>query len=178
MKRRQFVLAMALPLIALPLMVRAAQAESAIGSHGMAVFGGKAGLYASHLPMFHAPHDTQLVFRFHLADAAQDATLRKALATKPMLWTLDPQRFDLLRFSPGHADPIKQFRARVVEGHFERGGNERMAGQTVVVDEVLVFRRLSTALRSTSIVPDRSIGSDARRMCPFWRFVVAIQTFK
>jgi hypothetical protein len=160
MKRRQFVLAVALQFILLPLMVRAAQAESAIGSHGMAVFGGKAGLYASHLPMFHSPHDTQLVLRFHLADTVQDATLRKALDTKPTLWTLDPERFDLLRFKPGHANPIKQFRARFVEGHFERGGKERMAGQTVVVDEVLVFRRLSTALRSTSVGRYVLVGAD------------------
>jgi hypothetical protein len=144
MKRRAFVGAgLALPL--------AARAESAMGSHGMAVFGGKGGLYASHLPMFHAPHDTQLVFRFHLADAGQDTLLREALATQPTLWTLDPERFDLLRFAPGHADPLKRFGARFVEGHFERGGKDRMAGQTVLVDEVLVFRRLNAAQRSAPI---------------------------
>ncbi len=112
------------------------------GSHGMAVFGGRDGLYASHLPMFHAPHDSQVLLRFHLADAATDAKLRAQLARKPELWTLEPELFDLHRLGPAHSDPLKQFSARFVQGHFERGGAERFAGQTVVVDEVLWFKRL------------------------------------
>ena len=112
------------------------------GSHGMAVFGGRDGLYASHLPMFHAPHDTQVLLRFHLADARVDASLRARLALRPQLWTLDPEHFDLHRLQPGHEQPIKQFGARFVQGHFERDGVERFAGQTVVVDEVLLFKPL------------------------------------
>lgn len=73
MRRRAFALAALLPAFA-----RAD--ETAMGGHGMAVFGGREGLYASHLPMFHAPHDTQLLLRFHLADAAADRALRERLA--------------------------------------------------------------------------------------------------
>ncbi len=112
------------------------------GSHGMAVFGGRDGLYASHLPMFHAPHDTQVLLRFHLADRRVDASLRARLALRPQLWTLDPEHFDLHRLQPGHAQPLKQFTARFVQGHFERGGVQRFAQQTVVVDEVLFFKPL------------------------------------
>lgn len=112
------------------------------GSHGMAVFGGRDGLYASHLPMFHAPHDTQVLLRFHLADASVDASLRARLALRPQLWTLEPELFDLHRLQPGAEQPLKQFTARFVQGHFERGGVERFAGQTVVVDEVLLFKPL------------------------------------
>ena len=112
------------------------------GSHGMAVFGGRDGLYASHLPMFHAPHDAQVLLRFHLADAGVDARLRARLALRPQLWTLDPESFDLHRLQSGNAEPLKQFTARFVQGHFERGGVERFAGQTVVVDEVLLFKPL------------------------------------
>ncbi len=117
------------------------------GSHGMAVFGGHEGLYASHLPMFHAPHDTQVIIRFHLQDPAVDAQLRHALAQKPELWTLDPEEFDLLRLAPGHTEPLKQFTARFVQGHFERGGKERFTGQTAIIDEVILFRRLSATER-------------------------------
>lgn len=128
------------------------------GSHGMAVFGGRDGLYASHLPMFHAPHDTQVLLRFHLADASVDASLRARLALRPQLWTLDPEHFDLHRLQPGHGQPLKQFGARFVQGHFERGGVERFAGQTVVVDEVLLFKPLDFKPVNDATV-GRSAGS-------------------
>lgn len=128
------------------------------GSHGMAVFGGRDGLYASHLPMFHAPHDSQVLLRFHLADAGVDASLRARLALRPQLWTLDPEPFDLQRLQTSHAEPLKQFNARFVQGHFERGGVERFTGQTVVIDEVLLFKPLD--LKPTS---DGAVAQSAGR---------------
>jgi hypothetical protein len=151
MKRRTFALAALLPAL-----VHAE--ETAMGGHGMAVFGGREGLYASHLPMFHTPHDTQLLFRFHLADAAADQALRERLAREPRLWTFDPEPFDLLRFSPGHAKPLREFKARFFEGHFERGGKPQPADQRVVVDEVLLFRRLNPAAREAATGRYRLIG--------------------
>lgn len=128
------------------------------GSHGMAVFGGRDGLYASHLPMFHAPHDTQVLLRFHLADHRVDASLRARLALRPQLWTLEPEHFDLHRLQPGHEQSLKQFTARFVQGHFERGGVQRFAGQTVVVDEVLLFKPLAFKPANDAQV-SRSAGS-------------------
>lgn len=145
-------------LAALPLAARAAAVETAMGGHGMAVFGGREGLYASHLPMFHTPHDSQIVLRFHLADAAADRALRDTLAREPRLWTFDPETFDLLRFAPGHAKPLRDFEARFFEGHFERGGKPQAGAQRVVVDEVLLFRRLSTAMRAADAGRYRLIG--------------------
>lgn len=154
MKRRAL-----LTLAALPLLARAEEtAESAFGGHGMAVFGGREGLYASHLPMFHTPHDSQVLLRFHLADGAADKALRETLARKPGLWTFDPETFDLLRFTPGHTKPLRDFKARFFEGHFERGGKPQAADQRVVVDEVLLFRRLSTAEREAPNGRYRLIG--------------------
>lgn len=151
MRRRAFALAALLPALA-----RAD--ETAMGGHGMAVFGGREGLYASHLPMFHAPHDSQVLLRLHLADAAADRVLRETLAREPKLWTFDPEPFDLLRFAPGHARPLREFQARFFEGHFERGGRPQHAGQRVVVDEVLLFRRLSPAPRESATGRYRLIG--------------------
>lgn len=152
MKRRSLLLA---PLAGL---VPTLHAETAVGGHGMAVFGGREGLYASHLPMFHTPHDSQLVFRFHLADAAADQALRETLARETKLWTFDPERFDLLRFAPGHAQPLRDFKARFFEGHFERGGKPQTREQRVVVDEVLLFRRLNAAPREAATGRYRLIG--------------------
>lgn len=151
MRRRAFAGA-----VLLPALVRAE--ETAFGGHGMAVFGGSEGLYASHLPMFHAPHDTQLLLRFHLADAAADRALREALTRDPKLWTFDPEPFDLLRFAPGHARPLREFQARFFEGHFERGGRPQPAEQRVVVDEVLLFRRLNPTPRESATGRYRLIG--------------------
>lgn len=135
-----------------------ALAETAVGGHGMAVFGGREGLYASHLPMFHTPHDSQIVLRFHLADAAADRALREDLAARPRLWTFDPETFDLLRLNPAHAQPLREFKARFFEGHFERGGKPQAGEQRVVVDEVLLFRRLGAAPREAATGRYRLIG--------------------
>ena len=124
----------------------------------MAVFGGREGLYASHLPMFHTPHDSQLVLRFHIADAAADRALRETLAREPQLWTFDPEAFDLLRLAPGHAEALREFKARFFQGHFERGGKPQPVQQRVIVDEVLLFRRLSLAPREAAKGRYRLIG--------------------
>jgi hypothetical protein len=153
MKRRRFALAALLPMLS--------QAEeTAMGGHGMAVFGGREGVYASHLPMFHAPHDSQVLLRFHLVDAAADRALRESLAREPRLWTFDPEAFDLLRFTPGHARPLREFRARFFDGHFERGGKPQADEQRVVVDEVLLFRRLGAVPREAATGRYRLVGKD------------------
>jgi hypothetical protein len=157
-KRRSLL---ALALAAAPWLARAQGAPTAMGSHGMAVFGGHEGLYASHLPMFHAPHDTQLVFRFHLADAPAEQALRETLASRPRLWTFDPEPFDLLRFTPSHAQPLREFSARFFDGHFERGGTPQPATQRVVVDAVLMFKRLSPAARGGRIGRYHLLGHGA-----------------
>ena len=155
MKRRSLLLPVLVPALAPAL---AARAETALGGHGMAVFGGQEGLYASHLPMFHAPHDSQVVLRFHLAQADADRALREDLARTPRLWTLDPEPFDLLRLAPGHARPLRAFEARCFDGHFERGGRPQAGAQRVVVDEVLLFRRLAAMPRDGARGRYRAVG--------------------
>ncbi len=134
-------------------------APPGFGSHGMAVFGGVDGLYAAHLPMFHAPHDVQMIIRFRLKDAVTDLALRKNLSAKPALWTLDPEAFDLYSFAPQHAAPLTQFQARFVQGHFERGGKEQYIKQTVIVEEVIFYRRLDFAKRVETAGRYLKIGS-------------------
>lgn len=119
-----------------------AHAQARPGTHGMALFGDRAGLYASHLPMFHAPHDVQVVLRIRLEDARADAALRRELAARPRLFTLEPERFDLQRLAPGAAEPLARFAARLFDGHFECGGKPQGVAQAVAVDEVLLFNDL------------------------------------
>jgi len=96
----------------------------------------------SHMPMFHRPHDTQVVLQVHLADPRRDAALRRELATRPRLWTIVPERFELDRLEPGAADPIRGFKADVVRGHFERGGKTQSTGDAFVIDRVEFDHRL------------------------------------
>lgn len=125
-----------------PAPVPAHAAAASWGKHGMVVFGGRTALFASHMPMFHAPHDLQVVIQFHLADAKVHDELAQALTNKSQFWSLDPENFDLQRLSPAHATPLTKFSANFFEGHFERGGQQRHVSQTVIVDKVMMFRRL------------------------------------
>lgn len=118
-----------------------------MGSHGMALFGDADGLYASHLPMFHAPHDYQAVLQVRLADPELDRALRARMHGTTALWTIDPERFLLSRLAPGSAAPLQGFSADVFSGHFERGGQRVHAGTRFVVEKVVYFQRLDPATR-------------------------------
>ena len=138
-------------------------ADATYGSHGMALFGGKEGLYASHLPMFHAPHDFQVVLQVHIADPAIDAALRKRLDGKAALWTIDPEKFELSALAPQAARPRSQFRASVVQGHFERKGSVQYRDVQVVIDKVLMFRQLNDTPRSANEARYMQLGSGTQR---------------
>lgn len=138
-------------------------ADQTYGTHGMALFGGQEGLYASHLPMFHAPHDYQVILQVHIADPATDAALRKRLDGKDALWTIDPEKFELSALAPEAKAPRKDFRADLVQGHFERGGTAQFKGATVIIDKVLVFRQLDSKASNASMSRYMQIGSGAQR---------------
>ena len=133
------------------------------GEHGMALFGGKDGIYASHLPMFHAPHDYQVLLQVHIADPQIDAALRQRLDGKTTLWTIAPEKFELNRLAPAAAQPLKQFKADLVLGHFEQGGKAQYTGATVVVDKVVMFRQLDATPRKQASARYLQLGSGAQR---------------
>ena len=133
------------------------------GTHGMALFGGKDALYASHLPMFHAPHDYQVVLQVRIKDPGLDAALRQRLDGKTALWSIDPEKFELDRLAPNASAPVREFKADLVDGHFERGGKTQYAGATVVVDKVLMFRKLSAAAAKRDSARYVQLGSGKQR---------------
>ncbi|MCW3172197.1 hypothetical protein [Shewanella subflava] len=117
---------------------------TSMGLHGMLLFGSEDGLFASHLPMYHAPHNAQVVFKLHFEDAAIQTKVTQALvATRANpIWTIVPQKFDLARLAPDNHNPLTTFNVDIVEGHFERGGNPRWHNQTLIVDKILIFTPL------------------------------------
>lgn len=99
------------------------QSNLRFGLHGMLLFSDGVHLFASHLPMFHAPHDVQVVLRIEFADKHQQHALISELTKAPTVyWTLEPELFDLNRFSELHPLPLHEFKAKLYQGHFERGG--------------------------------------------------------
>lgn len=89
------------------------------GVHGMVLFG-RAGLWASHLPMYEAPHDAQVVLAFTFADPTVAAGYRAELGDAPLV-TFVPEPFDLLALAPGGAG-VPRLRGAIYRGHFERDG--------------------------------------------------------
>lgn len=153
------------------------------GQHGMALFGGSGGLYASHLPMFHAPHDYQVILKLRISDKSLDDQLRRQLGSTVALWTLSPEEFDLDRLAPGNKQPLTRFKADIVQGHFEQGGATRHAAATVIVEKVLVFRKLSPTRAKEPGARYLQIGSGSERFLvkeidsrPDFDHIVAVST--
>lgn len=138
-------------------------ADKTYGTHGMALFGGQEGLYASHLPMFHAPHDFQVILQIRIADKATDAALRKRLDGKTELWTINPEKFELSSIAPELEKPRKEFHADLVQGHFERGGSTQYKGAKIVIDKVIMFRQLESKEHSAKLARYIQLGSGKQR---------------
>jgi hypothetical protein len=138
-------------------------ANPTFGQHGMAMFGGRDGIYAAHLPMFHAPHDYQVLLRLRMEDSTIDRLVKARLDGKTVLWTIAPEKFELDRLAPRAAQPLKSFRADLVLGHFEQGGKTQYKNVAVVVEEVLLFRRLSAEPRRSEQSRYFQVGSGTQR---------------
>ncbi len=113
--------------------------------HGMLLFGQQKA-YASHLPMFHAPHDYQALFELSFKDLAKSETLALYNEAKlsPGIFTLVPELMDLTQVLNGTKT---DFTAEIFKGHFEQGG--QTLGAVYVHVEKIVF---STKLNPTAPV--------------------------
>lgn len=89
------------------------------GTHGMVMFG-RTALWASHLPMYEAPHDAQVVLAVELVDPTIADAYRRELGEAPLV-TFVPEPFDLRVLEPGGTG-MPTLRGTIVRGHFERGG--------------------------------------------------------
>ena len=105
-------------------------------THGMLLFG-KNPIYLSHLPMFHSPHDYQVILKISLAPIEKDSNLDTFLQeyqNSKNYFTVVPERMDLTKVIDGSK---KQFSVTLFEGHFERGG--RSIGKAIAVIEKIIF---------------------------------------
>ncbi|MDT0602704.1 hypothetical protein [Thalassotalea castellviae] len=85
-----------------------------VGVHGMVLFTKSSSIYASHLPLYHKPHNVQLIYKLENKDLALLQSVRDG-----DLVTIKPKPFNLQRLMRGEKMVIN---ADVYSGHFERDG--------------------------------------------------------
>ena len=104
-----------------------------MGSHGMVLIHHQdVGIFASHLPLYHTPHDYQIIYRVNVE---QDEVL-KALLSKDMV-TILPEPFDLMTLVNKQQMTTK---TAIYQGHFERGGVKVMDIEMTFATPILVER--------------------------------------
>ena len=112
-------------------------------THGMVIFGDQT-TYASHLPMFHAPHDQQAVFEINLENTGRKPTVElyeelKSKKNDQGIFTILPQAFDLSELIETGSGTIS---AILYDGHFEKGGTP-IGPLNVHVSKVVYSQKLS-----------------------------------
>lgn len=123
--------------------------------HGMLVVGTQA-LYLSHLPMFHTPHDYQVIVEATFRPGVMAQYRQDARAHPDALYTVAPTRTAVL------AELIREgatFTVDLYRGHFERGGVSIAKNVDVSVQRVVHFRRFEPG---ASPDPTRWIGFGRR----------------
>lgn len=90
-------------------------AHSRVGFHGMVLVTDGADLFASHLPLYRAPHDFQMLYKVKSQYQSQIIAELASLKTVTIL----PAKFDLNILVNGQPLDIA---TQIFTGHFERGG--------------------------------------------------------
>jgi hypothetical protein len=99
-------------------------------------------VYVSHLPMFSAPHDFQVIVRVggKAADTYGDFVAHFGLDP---IFTFQPEPFSIDELDPSApGGPARtSFAGDLFRGHFERGGSKIAADARFEVEQVIHFRR-------------------------------------
>jgi hypothetical protein len=109
--------------------------------HGMLIFGTQK-IYASHLPLFHAPHNYQIILELQL-----DSKAKKLFITDQQqhpeftTYTIEPETFIL----PDMIAAKGTFTTSLYRGHFERGGVKIAANISTRIASVLYFKKFDAA---------------------------------
>lgn len=109
--------------------------------HGMLIFGTEK-IYASHLPLFHAPHNYQIILELELDKTAKQKFIRdQQLHPEFTTYTIEPERFIL----PDKINSRGSFKANLYRGHFERGGVKIADSVTIKISDVVYYKKFDTA---------------------------------
>ena len=106
-------------------------------THGMLLMGRRT-IYASHLPMFHSPHDYQIILKLEFDDKGNQKYLEdRKIHTEELVYTIEPEVFVL----PEMVNHTKKFKCKIYRGHFERRGVMIAEDVTVTIEQVIYFHQ-------------------------------------
>ncbi len=105
--------------------------------HGMLVFGDSS-IYFSHLPMFHSPHDYQIVFEANLRNSVNETFLKDQRSHPESIYTFIPTEMLL----PDFGTSVKEIRGDLYRGHFEKNGILIEKSVVVQIKRMIHFQKL------------------------------------
>lgn len=105
-----------------------------VGVHGMVLMNKSSTIFAYHLPLYHKPHDVQLLYKLDVKDVA----LMQLVRDNEMV-TIKPKPFNLQRLMRGEKVALE---ADVYTGHFERDGMLVYKNMALNFAEQLYVRKL------------------------------------
>jgi hypothetical protein len=109
--------------------------------HGMLIFGTEK-IYASHLPLFHAPHNYQIILELELDKTAKQKFIKDQQQHPEFTtYTIEPERFIL----PDKINSKGNFKANLYRGHFERGGVKIADSISIKIVAVIYFKKFDSA---------------------------------
>jgi len=129
--------------------------------HGMLIVG-EAKIYLSHLPMFHSPHDYQVLLEVSLHETGGDPERvyrEDRRISGERVYTGAPKAFALptLLAPPGRAAVME---GTIFRGHFERGGKPITSGQvTANVTRLCYGRKFTPAVDGPQFLTYLLFGS-------------------
>lgn len=140
-----------------------------MGTHGMVLIKGSNNeLIASHLPLYHSPHDYQIIYQIDASNpqlnqltfgsAEQDKLITDNLKTDDLI-TILPKPFDLMRLVNKQQVEIT---ADVYQGHFERGGT-KLFQTNIRFKQPLFIRKISaprSGNQSTATIAQETIAQE------------------
>lgn len=105
-----------------------------VGVHGMVLMNKSSTIFAYHLPLYHKPHDVQLLYKLDVKDVA----LMQLVRDNEMV-TIKPKPFNLQRLMRGEKVALE---VDVYTGHFERDGMLVYKNMALNFAEQLYVRKL------------------------------------
>ena len=127
------------------------------GTHNMMLVGEKA-VYLSHLPMFMAPHQFQVILEAAFEKGGKPVSASylgdRAQHPKVKMYTVEPAEvFVLTRMWAAEGRRRTEFGGTVFRGHLERGGEQisGLVATNVKVKRVIYARELPTAKRDEKL---------------------------